>query len=217
MSKEHSMSNENTAPANGVVSPTSSLYEFFQAEVVQTTSELRKDVPADTQIYLANLLARFASSDSVFVPMEGRKELEPLAFVLKRAVEAEDEAGRVRELKHLGDIALYTSGFFSDRIERRGVEVDYYIEMGGMAYRNVSDLAGHRSIAAGFRDLYAKLSRHFADLVTVLWELAERSRMTTARGLLELYQKWEQTGSDRLRRKLVRQGLILAPGGRAVC
>ncbi len=182
------------------------LHDYFQAEVARTAADLNVEAPADTQLYVANLLARFAKSDELFTTMEGKNELEPLAFILKRALEHDQQGARMQILRHLGDTALYTSGFFADRIERRGVEVDYYIEMGGMAYSNVSTLArGGR----GHQDLYAKLSQHFKDLVRVLWELAERTQMATTRGLLELYMKWEKTGCERLERKLLQSGFVL--------
>ncbi len=109
-----------------------SLYDYFQAEVAQVATDLRSRAPADAQVYVADLLARFGSSDRLFVVMEGRRETEPLALILKRAMEA-DEAGRVQELRRLGDVALYTTGLFPERLQRRGMELDYFIRMGGTA------------------------------------------------------------------------------------
>lgn len=186
------------------------LYQFFQEEVATTAASLRKDVPPDAQIYVANLLSRFSKSGALFVEMEGKTELEPLAFILKRALECEDEHERIRILKHLGDTALYTSGFFPERVERRGVEVKYYIDMGGMAYQNVSSLSAHKARARSFRDLYDRLARYFQDLVHVLWEVAEKSQMTSDGGLLAVYKRWERTRSERLERKLIKNGFVLS-------
>ena len=190
-----------------------SMTDYFQDEVARTASELRSPVPADAQLYLADLMVRFASTDRLYEVRDGKREEEPLAFILRRALEL-DEDGRIRTLKHLGDIALFTSGVFPERVERRGVELDYYIQMGGMAYSNVATLATHRARGMGFADLYAKLAEHFRDLVTVLWEVADHARANTTQGLLELYRKWEQTKSARLARKLTKSGFILGPNGR---
>lgn len=190
-----------------------SISEFFHGEVSRTAEELGNRCPADTQIYLAELLVRFSKAESLFIRWEGQLETEPLAFILKRALES-DEDGRIRSLKQLGDMALFTSGFFAERVERRGMDVDYYIDMGGMAYANVATLAAHRPQAMGYRELYEKLAQHFADLVDVLWEVADRSRTRTTEGLLKLYRKWEETRSARLARKLTRNGFILGPDGR---
>lgn len=185
-----------------------SLNDFFQTEVANVATELKCLVPPETQIYLANLLTRFADSRSLFVEMEGKRELEPLAFILRRALEAEDEGQRTRILLHLGDFALYTSGVFSDRIERRGVEVDYYIAMGGRAYSDVSNRARRRP----FRELYATLAMHFQSLVQLLQEICDRWQASTPAGLMALYKKWQGRQSDRVARLLVREGFILVPG-----
>ena len=187
------------------------LQSFFQTEVLRTASDLGTSAPAETQIYLAGLLSRYSRTDTAFPQQpdaDGRYNEEPLAFILKRALEA-DEHERVRVLKRLGDVALYTSGLFAERIEQQGMDVRYYIEMGGMAYSNVSSLSskGHRLRQLG--ELYEGLARHFTDLVDVLWELADRTRMSSDGGLLELYRRWERTQSDRLARKLTSQGFIL--------
>lgn len=190
-----------------------SMTDFFHDEVARTATELKSRVPTDAQLYLADLLVRFASTDRVYEKRDGKYEEEPLAFMLKRALD-EDEDGRIRTLRHMGDVALFTSGVFPERVERRGVELDYYIRMGGMAYSNVATLATHRPRALGFAGLYNQLAEHFRDLVTVLWEVADSTRATTTVGLLELYRKWEQTRSDRIARKLTKSGFILGPNGR---
>ena len=187
-----------------------SLYEFFQNEIGQTARDLGTNIPPTTQIYVANLLTRFVKSDQVFVTMEGQRQLEPLAFILKRALE-QSEHERIHTLKHLGDMALYTSGFFSERIEMRGVQVDYYIEMGGMAYSSVADLSSNRAQVGTWRDLYSTLSDHFRDLVSLLWAFDERTSEDNSVNLLELYKRWEKTQSRRLEEQLLRRGFILAP------
>lgn len=209
------MSNETTIERAEPTIDRRPLAQYFQDEVADTVAALKKQVPPDAQIYVANLLSRFTDSRELFVRVEGRQELEPLAFTLKRALESDDENERIRVLRRLGDTALYTSGFFPDRVERGGVEVKYYIDMGGMAYSNVSSLAQSRARRA-FGELYERLAHYFQDLVHVLWEVAERSRMTSDGGLLAMYRRWEQTGSERLERKLVRSGFIL-PTRTATC
>ena len=190
-----------------------SMSDFFHDEVSRTAAELKSRAPVDAQAYLAELLVRFASTERLYEVRDGRHTEEPLAFMLKRALDL-DEDGRFRTLKHLGDTALFTSGVFPERVERRGVELDYYIRMGGMAYSNVASLASHRPRGHGFAGLYNQLAEHFRDLVTVLWEVADSTRATTTTGLLDLYRKWEQTKSDRIARKLTKNGFILGPNGR---
>ena len=64
-----------------------SLEQFFQAEVIETAKRMGNNVPPAVQLYVANLLSRFTSSEQFFVDMEGKNEMEPLTFILKRAME----------------------------------------------------------------------------------------------------------------------------------
>jgi len=185
------------------------LYEFFHQEVTTTVEKLGKDVPHEAQIYVANLLTRFSDSSEVFVQMEGKNELEPMTFMLQRALEDPSEARRVQTLQKMGDLAMFQSGFLAERIESHGLKVDYYINMGGMAYRSASSLS--RGERGAFRQLLDRLSQHFRDLVHVLWEVSDNSRMSSDVGLVALYERWQRTGSERLERKLVKSGLILTP------
>jgi hypothetical protein len=187
------------------------LQQFFRNEVIETAERLGNRVPPAVQLYLANLLTRFAKSDQVFSSIEGRNELEPLTLMLTRALE-QDDNGRIGTLKHLGDVALYTSGLFSERIERRGVEVDYYIEMGGMAYFNVATMSSKRLRGGNFHELYSMLSEHFRHMVTLLWEFSDSLQSLNASELLAAYRQWERTGSRRLERRLIKGGLLVVRG-----
>jgi hypothetical protein len=187
-----------------------SLYAFFQTEIARLSSELGNPAPAHTQVYLAGVLFRFSNTQELFRTTKSGLDEEPLAFILKRALESNDEE-RVRVLKYLGDIALYKSGFFADRIERQGLDLDYYINMGGMAYENVSNLSSKRLLGSRFRELYASLACHFEDLVDVITELVVRSQLGSPEGIMKLYKRWERTRCDRLARKLTKLGFVLQP------
>lgn len=185
------------------------LYEFFHKEVTTTVQKLGKDVPHEAQIYVANLLTRFSDPSEIFVKMEGKSELEPMAFMLQRALEDPIESRKIQTLQKMGDLAMFQSGFLPERIESRGLRLDYYINMGGMAYESASTLS--RGGRSPFRHLLQRLAQCFRDLVHVLWELSDNSRMASDVGLISLYERWQKTGSERLERKLVKSGLILTP------
>jgi len=187
-----------------------SLYSFFQVEIARLSNELGNPAPAHTQVYLAGVLSRFTDTKALFTTTQDGLDEEPLAFMLKRALESTDEE-RVRVLKHLGDVALYKSGFFADRIEKQGMDLSYYINMGGMAYQNVSNLSGQRVQGTPFRELYAALSTHFADLVHVITEFCLRTQLASPAGIMKLYKRWERTGSDQAARLLTNAGVILTP------
>lgn len=186
------------------------LNEFFKNEVVAARTDLGVKMSELTEYYLVNLLCEYSRRDNVNTAQPGA---EPLAFLLKNANEA-TPAERVQRLKHLGDVALYVAGFFTDFVERSLVDVDYYISMGGSAYGNLSGLIGNQRHGDTFALLYKQMSLKFTDLVDVLNQIAERSQQksNTDADLLRLYDRWARTGSERIRKLLLERGLLPQEG-----
>src|SRR6516225_2434594 len=100
-----------------------SIAEFFQDVVSSAIKNQGVATTEPTECYLVNLLAEFTKA---------QLDDEPLALKLAHAVHSPDE--RIRQLKDVGDKSLYVSGFFADSLQRKLVDVDYYIQMGGSAY-----------------------------------------------------------------------------------
>ena len=101
----------------------SSVAEFFHDRGRRGHPQPGRRATTPTECYLVNLLADFTKSPP---------DDQPLALKLAAAVSSPDE--RVRQLKDVGDTSLYVSGFFADSLQRKLVDVDYYIQMGGAAY-----------------------------------------------------------------------------------
>jgi len=75
-----------------------------------------------TSYYLVDLLCRFMRPDRC-IPFNDDAG-EPLALRLARALDSPRMEQRAR-LRNLGDFSLFTSGYFSDSLRRRVVDVDY--------------------------------------------------------------------------------------------
>src|SRR5581483_3815882 len=161
----------------------------------------RVEVQESTEFYLVNLLSEFVASEQLFRSAE--HEVEPLAFMLKRAQETSGFE-RVRELKKLGDTSLYVSGFFAASLERKLVDIDYYISMGGRAYTVLSEIFQ----GGGAGSLYDELAQKFVKLVDLLSEVSERAALGTNKGALRLYERFVRTGSERIARLLSERGLL---------
>ena len=93
----------------------------------------------ETEAYLVELLVTFSATNNLFDKDGGRLMGEPLALMLAKASEA-PAPERARQLRRMGDTALYVSGFFSDSLQRQLVDVDYYASMGGRAYDALGDM-----------------------------------------------------------------------------
>jgi hypothetical protein len=130
---------------------------------------------------------------------------QPLAFRLKRALESGGSEQRAR-LRDLGDISLFTSGFFSDSLQRQSIDVDYYVSMGEYAYGSLS-----RRDDDTFSDVFGELARRFVGYMDVLADISERTALSSCNDVLRLYEKFLRTGSVRDGQKLIDRGIIPNP------
>jgi hypothetical protein len=150
-----------------------------------------------TSFYLVQLLAGFMQRPAADVG-----EDEPLAFRLARALERGGTEQRT-SLKRIGDVSLFVSGFFSDSLNRKLVDVDYYASIGGCAYNVLS-----RAEADTFSPVFAELGERFIGFADVLCEVSERTACTSNSDVLRLYEKWLKTGSPRSGQLLVERGVV---------
>jgi hypothetical protein len=106
-------------------------------------------------------------------------------------------------LRSVGDQSLFISGFFSDSLNRSLVDVDYYIHLGGYAYRSLAR-RGDNTLG----DVFDELSDKFANFVDVLGEVSERTSLSSNADVLRLYEKWLRTGSRRSGDLLASRGIV---------
>jgi hypothetical protein len=98
---------------------------------------------------------------------------------------------------------LFVSGFFSDSLNRRLVDVDYYIQLGECAYGSLA-----RTGDGTLNDVFDELSANFPAFVDVLTEVSERTALTSDADVLRLYERWLRTGSRRSGDLLVKRGIV---------
>jgi hypothetical protein len=150
-----------------------------------------------TEFYLVNLLAAFVHFETS--PAAGD---EALGVRFARALQAAGPRQR-DALREVGDLSLFISGFFADSLNRRLVDVDYYIQLGARAY---SSLARSGDLPLG--DVFDELAGNFPAFVDVLNEVSERTSSSSNTDLLRLYEKWMRTGSRRTGDILVARGIV---------
>ena len=172
--------------------------EYFK-ELVDSAL-IRQHIQAGdlTAYYLVNLLCQFVRPDTRGSDLD----TEPLAIRLTTALQTGGSEQRAR-LRSLGDFSLFTSGFFSDSLRRRTVDVDYYVSMGEYAYGSLS-----RRDEDAFAEVFGELARKFVGYMDVLADISERTALTSSADLLRLYEKWLRTGSSRDGRKLIDRGIV---------
>ena len=189
---------------------TTSIKEFFRGLLGEALSRQGLSVQDFTEFYLVNLLSDFVAAEKLFtLDDDGHRAEEPLALLYHKAMQ-QDREGRIKTLRHLGDVSLYKAGFFSSKLREAVVGPDYYIQMGGAAYGQVAELVP----TSGFSAVYRELCEKFRGLVEVLEEIAARGLVGSGpSGALQVYESWARTGNERLERVLIDAGVIPPKGG----
>lgn len=182
--------------------------EYFRKCVAMAVVNQSMDTTEDTLFYVVNLLTRFSNSNTFFQEEnEGPRET-PLAKLYARAVEMQSEFERRQAMQRLGDVALFVSGLFSDSLQKRLVDVDYYIGMGGAAYAYLSESFGRREREDSYSEVFSELAAKFTAFVDILAEVSEQSALNSNSGLLRIYELWLKTGSKRAEKKLRDSGIV---------
>ena len=181
--------------ADELVRPESPV-EFFKEQVEDAMQRQHLRASDWTVYYIVNLLASFVTP----VRLQQMNEEESLGVRLARALKAEGGPKR-DDLRGIADCSLFVAGFFGDSFQRKLVDLDYYISLGGYAYARLASQDGD-----AFSDVFGELAEKFVPVVDVLSDISDRSRSTN-RDALRLYERWLRTGSQRDRRMLAEKGL----------
>lgn len=186
--------------------------EFFRNRVAEALANQKLSVRDPVESYIVNLLCDFIHPSRLETVTGGSLSAldTPLAMMLKEAMEA-PPTQRVRIFKYLGDTSLYIAGFFQDYFNRKTYDVGYFCSVGASAYENVAvlirDSHGDKHFASVFNDL----AQHFHLLVEVLAEVSESPEENRPVDILAIYDRWNRTQSERLRRILGRFGIVPIP------
>jgi len=181
--------------------------EFFQSSVGAAMEHQQVLADDDTVYYLVSLLTHFIHTENLFEETDDGIGLRPLAFLYADAVHSRHAVDRQAALRRLGDVALFIAGFFADSLDRKAVDIDYYIAMGGSAYGYLAENLGGTPRGQALCPIYRELAEKFTPFVDVLGEVSETIEARERRTLLRLYDLWLRTGSPRLAQQLRQCGI----------
>ncbi|WP_455205189.1 hypothetical protein [Kaarinaea lacus] len=184
-----------------------SIQEFFHDSVHNAVENQQIDASGETIFYLVNLLTAYSRSEQLFEQTHYGIDVKPLALIYAQACEQPNQVERMRLLQRLGDTALFISGIFSESLNRKLVDIDYYIAMGGNAYASVSDTMRNSYHSEAAQQLFEELTEKFTDFVDVLSEVSENANLSSNGDVLRLYEIWIRTGSKRAEAKLRKLGI----------
>ena len=173
--------------------------EYFKERISEAKERQHFSTSELAEFYLVELLGRFMLASNQISD-------DPLAILFLKAQATGVEAGeKIKLLKNLGDTSLYISGFFGDSLNRKVIDLDYYREMGSIAYKSLSGTIRDDS----FQELYRELHEKFNGFVDVLTEISQSGFIQTNQDILRLYDVYQRTGSETAKKQLEERGLSL--------
>jgi hypothetical protein len=190
--------------------PVHNLTEFFRDALDDALAHQHVSLDTHTAHYVVSLLTLYSRTEVSHADARPGQRWIGLADLLSQAAAASTPAERDALLQRLGDVSLFVAGFFAHGFERRLIDVDYHIAMGGRAY---GTLAATRTSGPrrALCDVFAELARKFQPVVDALGEISDSARVWSHKDVMRLYEVWLKTGSRRAQGLLRQLGVSPAP------
>lgn len=152
------------------------------------------------------MLECFAFADNLYDidAVTGKRKIDTLAEMYLKANQKECSKKHAL-LKKLGDTSLYISGFFSDSLKKKVVDIDYYINMGESAYSTLATSSSNQVSV----EVFGTIAKQFVKFVDVLSYISQKTMLQTNADLLRLYDRYILTGSELARDQLIQSGFNL--------
>lgn len=179
--------------------------QYFNDIVEEAFQERRFQTYPHIKTYMVDILKHYLLVENLYDQLDtsGRKTRETIAELYLKAGQSGGR-DRVEKLKKLGDRSLYISGFFSDSFQRKIIDVDYYVDMGKMAFESLAQDVEEDTFSKLFKDL----SAHFLNLVDVLAVISQKAKMMDEENVLRMMDLYSKTGSALLGEALAEKGVF---------
>ncbi len=177
--------------------------KYFYATVEEAFKERRLEGSAHIKTYVVDVLKHYLNIENLYDQEDssGKKTRKTMAEMYLGANQLAGKK-RTETLKKLGDSSLYISGFFSDSFQRKIIDVDYYVDMGRMAFDTLAQDVDEDTFAKLFKDL----SEQFLNLVDVLALISQRAKIMDEENVLRLMDVYSKTGSSLIAETLAEKG-----------
>lgn len=137
-------------------------------------------VPDSIIYYSSDVLDKFALSSDFFETSEGKVREKILGTKLLEATQVSREEQR-KIYKEVGDMSLLVCGYFSESVNKKIVDTQYYAQLGKMAYSHLNN------VIPSFMDIpsfYGMVSTCFESLTTLMMILASKNRGTVDNNII---------------------------------
>ncbi len=196
---------------NSLITTHESLESYFSSLVSEALEAQKLDISPASSAYVIQLVKDFSRSEALVGGKPEETGTPALFRLYERAVNAEP-SGRFDAYRHLGDVALFVSGFFAAHVERSLVTVDYYVDMGRTAYQQAAGLAR----GGAFADVLDQLARSYNRVVELLTSIAEKTTLPVRHDVAALLERWMRDGNKSLSERLITCGSVPVLVGKAM-
>lgn len=145
---------------------------FFFEGLSEINKKSLCPVPESIIYYSSDVLDKFALSQDFFETSEGKVREKILGMKLLEATQFNrDEQKKI--YKEVGDMSLLVCGYFSESVNKKIVDTQYYAQLGKMAYSHLNN------VSPTFLDIpcfYGMVSTCFESMTTLMTILASKSR-----------------------------------------
>ncbi|MDA8792560.1 hypothetical protein N9N67_04905 [Bacteriovoracaceae bacterium] len=146
-----------------------SLNGFFYERLEKLNQKSLTPVPNEVLFYSSNVLQKFSLSEEFFNYKDGKVTREILGV---KFLETKDKTSteKKRIYQEIGDSALFLSGYFSKAVKNEIVDINYYRNVGKMAYENLNEIVPQCFDVPSFFD---KMSTCFYNVSILFSVMAE--------------------------------------------
>ena len=148
-----------------------SLQSFFYTELQEFNEKALEPLPNEAIYYSSLVMDHFGEASRYFDNREGKLKNKVLGTKFLECSNLPKEE-RKRELKDIGDTALFICGYFSASLNNKIIDVRYYQELGQMAYRQLNNVIPTAYDVPSFFDV---LSFRFEKLAQVIGLVSEKT------------------------------------------
>ncbi|MCX8083445.1 MAG: hypothetical protein N3C60_00785 [Calditerrivibrio sp.] len=121
---------------------------------------------------------------------------------------AKDLFGKIQTIKAVGDLCLIYSGLFPDKLNRKLVDIDYFIKLGQVSFLTLYRIYNHIDTLSDIKNLYLNVYKEFLKITSVLMEIAKSFRLIDEENILKIYERWQKTKINALYNILKAKNII---------
>ncbi len=148
------------------------LQSYFLERLIEVNKNCSRPLPSEAIYYSSIVLDHFSESNHFFEEINGKVQEKRLGIKLLESSQLTPQA-QMRELRDIGDTALFLCGHFSESLHKKTIDCSYYQKLGKMAYKRLN---AHIPKLYKIPSFYSKLSDLFESITGMIAIISQKSR-----------------------------------------